>query len=285
MSSVFNVKNLFRTLSLSVPLTLIFFDNIAYIARVDGVSMQPTLNPNPCDNDDRIFLDDDDDLNGNGSSILINHHEKSSTTFINNDDVRRRRINMKNFLFNRFSNSSDLIWLSHWSTRNYQIERGYIVSLISPKNPNQIIIKRVIAVEGDTVVTRRNFKFDTIRIPKGHCWVEGDNHKKSLDSNFFGPVAVGLITAQAKYIIWPPKRWQTLSTQMPMDRTLHKQIVSSSSSSSLKKFKGSYYNGQSYLIDLNIVDSSLSSIVQQHNSANASSKLDLISTMLDEDSI
>lgn len=49
--------------------------------------------------------------------------------------------------FYRF-NSSDLVLLSHWSTRNYSIQRGDIVSLVSPKNPNQVIIKRVIALEG-----------------------------------------------------------------------------------------------------------------------------------------
>nr|XP_027205373.1 mitochondrial inner membrane protease subunit 2-like [Dermatophagoides pteronyssinus] len=251
MSSVFSIKNLVRTLSLSVPLTLIFFDNIAYIARVDGVSMQPTLNP--CDYDENNFNDND---NTDGS------------------------INIKNLLFNRF-NSSDLIWLSHWATRNYQIERGYIVSLISPNNPNQIIIKRVIGVEGDTVVTRRNFKFETIRIPKGHCWVEGDNHTKSMDSNIFGPVSVGLITAQAKYIIWPPKRWQSLTKQMPNDRIYVVVKVSS------KSFKfPSIILPDPCIIELN-VDPLSSSIVQHHHSpssTSSSSKLGLITTILDEDS-
>ncbi|XP_027204469.2 mitochondrial inner membrane protease subunit 2 [Dermatophagoides pteronyssinus] len=277
MSSVFSIKNLVRTLSLSVPLTLIFFDNIAYIARVDGVSMQPTLNP--CDYDENNFNDndntDDDEIDLNGNSNRIT--QKLKTAFNDND---RRSINIKNLLFNRF-NSSDLIWLSHWATRNYQIERGYIVSLISPNNPNQIIIKRVIGVEGDTVVTRRNFKFETIRIPKGHCWVEGDNHTKSMDSNIFGPVAVGLITAQAKYIIWPPKRWQSLTKQMPNDRILHQQFQSS-----FRKFKGSYYNGDPCIIELN-VDPLSSSIVQHHHSpssTSSSSKLGLITTILDEDS-
>ena len=27
-----------------------------------------------------------------------------------------------------------------------------------------------------------------VKVPRGHCWVEGDNHSHSLDSNTFGPV-------------------------------------------------------------------------------------------------
>jgi len=47
----------------------------------------------------------------------------------------------------------------------------------------------VIGVEGDQVKPRPNSKSnDIITIPKGHCWVEGDNWVQSRDSNTFGPV-------------------------------------------------------------------------------------------------
>lgn len=112
MSSIYSsLLSLARSLSLSIPLTLVFFDNVAYVAKVEGVSMQPTLN---------------DD------------------TVIEKPDNRVKRY------FYAF-NSSDLVLLSHWAVRNYNINRGDIVSLISPKNPNQIIIKRVIALEGECV--------------------------------------------------------------------------------------------------------------------------------------
>jgi len=39
-----------------------------------------------------------------------------------------------------------------------------------------------------------------------------------MDSNVFGPVAKGLITAQAKCIIWPPRRWRFLPPEYPPDR-------------------------------------------------------------------
>ena len=118
----FNLKNLLqarmtqffgvvRSVFLTIAGTCIFFENIAYVAKVEGVSMQPTLN----DISDPI-------------------------------DTRKDTSFIRGYL-NRI-NSSDLVVLSHWSTRNYDIRRGDIVSLISPRNPKQLIIKRVIGVEG-----------------------------------------------------------------------------------------------------------------------------------------
>jgi len=51
-------------------------------------------------------------------------------------------------------------------------------------------VKRIIGLEGDTVRPRPNSKSrgELIKIPKGHCWVEGDNWASSRDSNSFGPV-------------------------------------------------------------------------------------------------
>lgn len=84
------------------------------------------------------------------------------------------------------------------------MERGEIVSLISPRNPDVCLIKRIIALEGDYIVKKDDeSKF---RIPDGFCWVEGDNHSHSMDSNFFGPIPLGLITAKATHIVWPLTR-------------------------------------------------------------------------------
>ncbi|KAG8439774.1 hypothetical protein GDO86_005805 [Hymenochirus boettgeri] len=63
----------------------------------------------------------------------------------------------------------------------------------SPKNPEQKIIKRVIALEGDIVKTRGHKK-SYIKVPRGHMWVEGDHHGHSFDSNAFGPVSPILIS-------------------------------------------------------------------------------------------
>ena len=34
----------------------------------------------------------------------------------------------------------------------------------------------------------------TIQIPKGHCWVEGDNARLSQDSRYYGPVSTSTLS-------------------------------------------------------------------------------------------
>ncbi|KAH9512383.1 hypothetical protein Btru_039365, partial [Bulinus truncatus] len=94
------------------------------------------------------------------------------------------------------------------------VQFGYIgarpsVQFRSPKDPSQWLIKRVVALEGDQVKADSCFE-EVVDVPKGHCWVEGDNRRCSMDSNNFGPVSMGLITAKATHVIWPPSRWGRL---------------------------------------------------------------------------
>ncbi len=89
--------------------------------------------------------------------------------------------------------------------RDFQIQRGDIVSLISPRNPDSCLIKRVIGLEGDVVETKGH-AHSHVKVPEGFCWIEGENHSQSMDSNFFGPIPLGLITAKATHIVWPLNR-------------------------------------------------------------------------------
>lgn len=89
------------------------------------------------------------------------------------------------------SSQTDYVFLSRWAVRSNNIQRGHIVCLISPKDPSQKIIKRVVGLQGDVVATL-GYKQEIVRVPEGHCWVEGDHTGHSLDSNTFGPIAIGL---------------------------------------------------------------------------------------------
>ncbi|XP_072408197.1 mitochondrial inner membrane protease subunit 2 isoform X4 [Chiloscyllium punctatum] len=124
----------------AVPVTVTFLDRVAYIARVEGASMQPSLNP------------------------------PGRTT-------------------------CDVVLLNRWSVRNYEVQRGDVISLV-------------------TMGYRNRF----IKIPNGHLWIEGDHHGHSFDSNAFGPVSLGLVHARASHIIWPPNRWMKLQTDLPVER-------------------------------------------------------------------
>uniref|UniRef100_UPI00358E7773 mitochondrial inner membrane protease subunit 2 isoform X1 n=2 Tax=Myxine glutinosa TaxID=7769 RepID=UPI00358E7773 len=147
---------------LAVPVTVTFLDRVAFVARVEGASMQPCLNP------DR-------------------------------------------------SQSPDVVLLNRWNVHSLDVQRGEIISLMSPRNPEQKMIKRVIALEGDIVRTM-GYKNQYVKVPSGHCWIEGDHRGHSLDSNAFGPVSLGLMHARASHIVWPPSRWQRLQSFLPSDR-------------------------------------------------------------------
>jgi len=157
----------FTTVTFVVPLTSTTLNLFGYIAQVEGVSMQPVLNP-----DDEV--------------------------------------------------TKDFVFLNRWSARHFSFERGQIVTLTCPRNPEQQIIKRIVAVEGDCVRSLQQVKGVSIRplvhVPRGHCWLEGDRHDCSMDSNVFGPVPVGLINAKVSHIAWPPRRWRRLDVTAPSGR-------------------------------------------------------------------
>ncbi|CAD7694320.1 unnamed protein product [Nyctereutes procyonoides] len=68
----------------AVPVAVTFLDRVACVARVEGASMQPSLNPGG-------------------------------------------------------SQSSDVVLLNHWKVRNFEVQRGDIVSLVSMSHVNFII--------------------------------------------------------------------------------------------------------------------------------------------------
>uniref|UniRef100_A0A803VGG6 Inner mitochondrial membrane peptidase subunit 2 n=1 Tax=Ficedula albicollis TaxID=59894 RepID=A0A803VGG6_FICAL len=70
------IKAFFKGFFVAVPVTVTFLDRVACVARVEGASMQPSLNPGG-------------------------------------------------------RQASDVVLLNHWSIRNYDVQRGDIVSLVA----------------------------------------------------------------------------------------------------------------------------------------------------------
>ncbi|XP_038009758.1 mitochondrial inner membrane protease subunit 2 isoform X2 [Motacilla alba alba] len=140
------IRAFFKGFFVAVPVTVTFLDRVACVARVEGASMQPSLNPGG-------------------------------------------------------RQASDVVLLNHWSIRNYDVQRGDIVSLVTI-----------------------GYKKKYVKVPHGHIWVEGDHHGHSFDSNAFGPVSLGLLHARATHILWPPQRWQKLEPVLPAERKpLHRE--------------------------------------------------------------
>jgi len=91
-----------------------------------------------------------------------------------------------------------------------EYHRGDIVILRSPDDPKYELVKRVIALEGDVVKTLPPYPDAEVRVPRGHIWVEGDEHFRSDDSNLFGPVPMGLVDSKLTFILWPFSRFGPL---------------------------------------------------------------------------
>lgn len=81
----------------------------------------------------------------------------------------------------------------------------FLGSFRSPDDPEKSLVKRIIALEGDLVKPRPNSRSrgQMIKIPKGHCWVEGDNWASSRDSNTFGPVWVLSLACVPSFLASP----------------------------------------------------------------------------------
>jgi signal peptidase I len=107
---------------------------------------------------------------------------------------------------------------------------GNPVTITPPQNDVEVhdLIKRVVAVEGETVESRSGQvivngqplaepylvqgvttpSFDTfsaqcIRVPKGDVFVLGDNRMNSSASNRFGPIPESLVVGRAFIRVWP----------------------------------------------------------------------------------
>ncbi|XP_076824460.1 mitochondrial inner membrane protease subunit 2-like isoform X2 [Clavelina lepadiformis] len=112
----------------------------------------------------------------------------------------------------------DWVFLDRRPQWNHKsVQRGDIVTFKTTRDPNSIYVKRVVGLEGD-IVTTLGYRKRSVLVPAGHCWLEGDNHLASDDSNKFGPIPMGLITARATHVIYPVTRWQHLPRKFPHSR-------------------------------------------------------------------
>ncbi|GAX72811.1 hypothetical protein CEUSTIGMA_g266.t1 [Chlamydomonas eustigma] len=101
----------------------------------------------------------------------------------------------------------------------YKYTRGDVIVLWAPDNPRLQIVKRLIALESDLVWDDR--KQSAEEIGAGHCWVEGDNSRRSCDSRTsYGPVHLGLLEGRALCVIWPPSRMGWVNGELPPGKVL-----------------------------------------------------------------
>ena len=93
--------------------------------------------------------------------------------------------------------------------------RGDVVIAVHPFMPDRAVGKRIIALEGDTVeVNPAGIRVDVegaargtgpkyVKIPPGHCWLQGDNLSNSTDSRDYGPIPMALVQARVEARVSP----------------------------------------------------------------------------------
>ncbi|KAI0774382.1 LexA/Signal peptidase [Fomes fomentarius] len=97
----------------------------------------------------------------------------------------------------------DIVLFDRFSVRlRNSFSRGDVVALKSPLD-SKLVVKRIIALDGDVVKTLPPYPDAEVRIPPGHAWVEGDEPFRTEDSNRFGPVPLGLVESKLRWIVWP----------------------------------------------------------------------------------
>ena len=169
-------------------------DRYASIAHVQGLSMYPTFNPNA-----RTFMGS---LTGNIVKRKLKQVLPSCVL---------KLIAMIILFY-----ADDYVLLEKFCLEKYKFSHGDVIAFRSPNNHREKQIKRIIALPGDWITAPHSY--DALRIPEGHCWVEGDNSASSLDSRSFGPVPLGLACGRATHIVWPPQRIGEVERRIPHDR-------------------------------------------------------------------
>ncbi|KAH7435803.1 hypothetical protein KP509_06G080300 [Ceratopteris richardii] len=134
----------------------------------------------------------------------------------------------------------DVVFYEKISAPAYKYCRGDVVVLSffcrSPTDPDQLMVKRLIAMQGDWVNVPGSHEIH--QIPKGRCWVEGDNGNLSLDSRNFGPIPLGLVKGRVTIKIplglvkgrvtikvWPPHRIGRVERVLPEGQVMFTDIT------------------------------------------------------------
>jgi signal peptidase I len=84
-----------------------------------------------------------------------------------------------------------------------RMKREDIVVVEHPGRPGYEMVKRLVALPGDTV------QKDRVLGP-GEFWVEGDHASSYSDSREFGPVSIDAIKARVLLVYWPLERRRLL---------------------------------------------------------------------------
>ena len=124
---------------------------------------------------------------------------------------------------------SDRVFVNKFIYRLREPERGEIITFRAPQG-DRILIKRIIATEGETIrikkgrvfINKKPIKegylrnspdfqdYPATRIPRDAIFVMGDNRPNSGDSRMFGAVPERNLLGKAFLIYWPADHWKII---------------------------------------------------------------------------
>lgn len=127
-------------------------------------------------------------------------------------------------------NEGDRILINRLTYHFRSPKNGDVIVFHSPVTQGEDLVKRVIAVGGDTIsvsngkvylngvaqnepyLLEQGFAGDypETKIPPGQLFVMGDNRNNSGDSRFFGPIDQKSVIGCAFVVYWPIKHWRGL---------------------------------------------------------------------------
>lgn len=94
----------------------------------------------------------------------------------------------------------------HFS-RHFDLSRGDVVYLTSPRNSSTSLVKRVVALPGDTIqplgLPGQKEASSPVTLSEQQVWVESDAGPGYSDSDLFGPVDLKLIHGKLGWVISP----------------------------------------------------------------------------------
>ncbi|TYJ34294.1 hypothetical protein E1A91_A05G159400v1 [Gossypium mustelinum] len=111
--------------------------------------------------------------------------------------------------------TGSILLVERISTRTGKLRPGDVVIFRSPETPRKIVCKRLIGLEGDQITNvvdpQSGDRCETIVVPKGHVWVEGDYIYNTKDSRNFGALPYGLLEGRAFWTLLPRKDFGPLT--------------------------------------------------------------------------
>lgn len=139
--------------------------------------------------------------------------------------LRARRVVVRGWSMAPTLLPGDFLLVDTLAYHSHAPQRGDVVLARDPYAPHRLLVKRVVALPGETVSEDADGLVHVseqgppptptgrplLRLGEGEYFLVGDVEALSRDSRSFGPVRREGILGRAWLIYWPPGRWKRLA--------------------------------------------------------------------------